>query len=669
MNRIFEARLSQGLRHGLSAICVVASLGVSMLMTPPAVAQSNSAGLATATGTIQSGDTSSSGAPLQLRDSGNAVDKTGTSNNKSDPSTATATTSDLANGERRALDAPVYKPGEFERYVQSYVQRVLRSDEPVQPGQPSRSNEVRRLGIDLIEPLTARNDSTGHNPLVPADYLLQSGDEILLTIWGSADADLRLTVDRSGRISVPRVGSIMVSGVRYAELPDVISRRVAQVFKNFQLSVSLGQLRGIRVFVTGFVAKPGVLMVNSLSTLSQALLRAGGPAASGSFRNVMLRRGRDVVATFDLYDLLLNGDRSSDRLLQPDDVIHVGPIGPQVALIGSVSRPAIFELKPGETVNDLLRMAGGFSPVADTSQLALERITDRAGTRVALLPQPESGNQTLRNGDVLRAYNIAELTLSTLPQKKRVRIEGEVGKPGEYVLPPDSTIGDALAAAGGLTSNAYLFGTEFNRVSVRATQQQNYERALRDFETELVRAPVAERAGNADEAAARTSIAASGARLLEKLRDIKPTGRLVLQLEPRATSLPEMALEDGDRLYIPARPNTVGVFGSVFSAGSYLHTGGRTVGEYLRLAGGPTRRADASSVFVVRANGTVTSSLAESGFFSRGNQIAGLATEPGDTIFVPDEINRTTWVQGAKDWTQILYQFGLGIAGLKSALN
>ena len=631
--------------EGLRALRALVGL-LGLLATAPTAFAQASASLGVATGVIQDGSAASG--VFQLRDGkGNATGAR--------PEASTATTADdsqRGGGMLMPLPPP-YKPGEFERYVQRL----------------NGGDGARRLGIDLLEPFADRNDSAGNSPLVPADYLLQPGDEIVLTLWGSVDADLRLQIDRSGRISIPRVGTIMVSGVRYSDLPEIISRRVAQVFKNFQLSVSLGQLRGIRVYVTGFVARPGVIMVSSLSTLSQALLRAGGPAASGSFRNVQLRRGRDVVATFDLYDLLLNGDRSSDRLLQPDDVIHVGPIGPQVALIGSINRPAIFELKPSETVNDALRMAGGYSPVADSSRLALERMADRSGAGVTLLYQPAFGAEVLRNGDVLRALNTTDLTLSTVPQNKRVRVEGEVGKPGEYVLPPNSTISDALAAAGGLSSNAYLFGAEFSRVSVRATQQQNYERALRDFETDLIRAPLTERVGNADDAAAVSSVATSGARLLEKLRAVKPTGRLVLQLDPRASGLPEMVLEDGDRLYIPARPNTVGVFGSVFSTGSYLHNGGRTVGDYLRLAGGPTRRADANSVFVVRANGTVTSSLAESGFFSRGNQIAGVAIEPGDTIFVPDEISRTTWVQGAKDWTQILYQFGLGIAGLKSALK
>ena len=136
-----------------------------------------------------------------------------------------------------------------------------------------------------------------------------------------------------------------------------------------------------------------------------------------------------------------------------------------------------------------------------------------------------------------------------------------------------------------------------------------------------------------------------------------------------STALPDLVLEDGDRLFLPKRPNTVGIFGSVFSTGNYLHLVTRTVGDYLRLAGGPTKGADEASVFVIRANGTVSSSLQETGYFKRGNQIAGLPAEPGDTIFVPEEINKVTWVQNAKDWTLILYQFGVGLAGIKSAVR
>ena len=552
-----------------------------------------------------------------------------------------------------AAGLPPPPPGDFELYV-----RAL-------PGAAG----VTRLGSELLAGLSPRTEGADYNPLVPPDYLLRAGDELVLTLWGSVDADLRLQVDRSGRISIPRVGPVMVSGVRYADLPDVIGKRVGQVFKNFQLSVSLGQLRGSRIYVTGFVARPGALTVNGLSTLAQALMRAGGPSAAGSFRNIQLRRGGTTVATFDLYDLMLKGERGADQIVQSDDVVFVGPVGPQVAFIGSVNRPAIFELKPGETLADMLRMAGGFSPVADASRVTLERFSDRASGRVVQVGMADGSSTQPMNGDVARAFNAADIALPTERQNKRVRVEGEVARPGEYVLPPASSIADALRAAGGPTGNAYLFGTSFVRESVRQTQQQNYDRALRDLETQLSTNTATRRTSSSEDAALQTANTAANARLIEQLRSLKPTGRIVLQLTPQSTALPDLALEDGDRLSIPSRPTTVGVFGSVFSAGSYLHSTNRTVGDYLRLAGGPTRGADDGSVFVIRANGTVNSSLQESGFFSRGNQIGGLGTEPGDTIFVPEEMNKATWIQNAKDWTQILYQFGIGLAGMKSAVN
>ncbi len=532
---------------------------------------------------------------------------------------------------------------------------------------------IRRFGVDALNATLSTTlsdiDNVDFNPMVPQDYVLQPGDEVLVSLWGSVDADLRLVVDRSGRISIPRVGPIMVSGLKLAELPDAVQRRVAQVFKNFQLSATVGQLRGLRVYVTGFVAKPGPVAVSSLSTLVAALARAGGPTLAGGLRDIQLRRGREVVATLDLYELLLKGDRSADRLLQADDVVHVGPVGAQVAIIGSVNRAAVFELRVGETVTDLLRMAGGFAPVADMSRVSLERLDDRASVRITELALPANARAELRNGDVLRAFNAVDVALPAQRQNKRVRVDGEVAKPGEYVLPPNSSIADALNAAGGLTPAAYLFGAEFSRESVRHTQQVNYDRALRDLETEFARAGTSQRTSNADEAAAQTARAAATSRLVERLRTIRPNGRVVLRINPSNPGLPELALEDGDRLYIPPRPTTVGVFGSVFNAGSFLHTSGRTIEDYLNLAGGPTRGADETSVFVIRADGSVVSSPQNKRGWFRGDDLAKTASQPGDTIFVPEEMNKSTFVQNAKDWTQILSQFALGIAALKTIGN
>ena len=176
--------------------------------------------------------------------------------------------------------------------------------------------QIRRLGTGLITDQNRGGEVIDYSPLVPPDYLISAGDEIVISAWGSVDADLRLFVDRSGRISVPRVGTIMVSGVRYADLASVISARVAQSFKNFQLSVSLGQLRGVRVFVTCFVVRPGAYTVNSLSSIANAVVRAGGPSASAA-SDIQLRRGNVLMSTLDFYDLLLNGDAALTSLCRP----------------------------------------------------------------------------------------------------------------------------------------------------------------------------------------------------------------------------------------------------------------------------------------------------------------------------------------------------------------
>jgi protein involved in polysaccharide export with SLBB domain len=547
--------------------------------------------------------------------------------------------------------AAAYVPGEFELFVRTQAGGA----------------DIRRFGAELVT--SSADARTGDSsPLVPAEYVVSQGDELLITIWGSVDADLRLIVDRSGRISIPRVGPIQVSGVRNADIEDVVRQRLAQVFKNFQVSVSLGQLRGIRVFVTGFVIMPGSYVVSSLSTVVSALMRAGGPSAAGSFRNISLRRGNRVVSSFDFYDLLLRGDRSADQTIQAGDVVHVGPVGTQVGFVGSVNKAAVLELKSGESVSDALLMVGGFSAVADRGRLAIERLQERTTLRVVQLELPQDERMPLSNGDVLRAFSAVEAALPSQRRAKRVRIEGEVEHPGEYVLPENSSVADAVRIAGGFTSQAYIFGTEFTRERVRATQQENYDRALRDLETDIARASSSQRVSTGEEATSQSANSAAGSRLIGRLRGLRPSGRIVLQLVPGTVSLPDLALEDGDRIVIPPKPNTVGVFGSVFNAASYLYGPDRSLADYLRLAGGPTSGADEDSIFVIRGDGSVTSNRQGATWLGR-DKFGTLQAEPGDTIFVPEQIGKTTLVQGLKDWTQILYQFGIGLAGIKSAIR
>ena len=557
--------------------------------------------------------------------------------------------------------AEPYVAGEFERYVQAQITNLATNQ-----AASATSPEIRRFGANLLtDPVLS---STVQDPLpsIPGSYIIKPGDEISLTIWGSVNADLRLVVDRSGLISVPRIGAITVGGLHYAELADTISRRAGQVFKNFQLTATMGQVRSIRVYVSGYARHPGSVTVSGLASVLNVLMRAGGPSAAGSFRDIRLSRGGHQVASFDLYDLLLKGTRDADQLVQPDDVVFIGPVGTQAALIGSVNQQAVFELKAGENLSDMIRMAGGFTAVADRTRVTIERLSDRSQGRVSELLLPAQINAALATGDVVRAYSGVASALPRAIQNNRVHVDGEVAHPGDYVLPPGSMVSDAIRAAGGLTSAAFPYGTEFTRESVRQTQQVNFDRAVRDLETDMVRNQATQRTTSTEEATAQNTQAVSNARLLERLRQARPTGRVVMPIEPDARSIPEFALENGDTLTVPARGTSVGVFGSVFNTGSFVFVPDHTAQDYLQLAGGPTRGADKASIFMIRANGSVVSAQQGSSFWHSSNNLLSAIVQPGDTLFVPEELNKSTFIQDAKDWTQILYQFGLGVAGIKS---
>ncbi|MGN6527491.1 MAG: SLBB domain-containing protein [Burkholderiaceae bacterium] len=566
---------------------------------------------------------------------------------------------------------PPYVPSEFELYVQRQAALSLPALQPVgggatdDVGRPLQQR-IQRFGASLVTDPVVTTAWLDPLPTVPGAYVVRPGDEVDVSIWGTANAELRLVVDRAGRIAIPQVGTIAVAGLRNDELEPAIRKRVSQLFKNYQLSAAIGQVRPIRVFVGGYALRPGSITLGGLSSVLHAVMRAGGPSAAGSFREIHLRRAGHEVAVFDLYDLMLKGDHATDQLVQPDDVIFIGPVGPQVAVLGSVNQQAIFETKPGETLTDVLQMAGGFDAVADRRHVAVERLEDRATGHVTDLKLPQHAGDVLATGDVVRVFSAITASVPTEFQNERVRVEGEVLHPGDYVLPPGSKISDALRAAGGMTRGAYPYATEFTRESVRQAQEINYQRALNDLETDMVKNQASERATSAEEINAKSNSATANQHLLDRLRQIHPTGRVVLKVAPEAAALPDLALEDGDVIKIPPRNSSVGVFGSVFTTGSFVYEPGHTTEDYLALAGGPTRGADKGSVFMIRANGSVISARQGASFWHSGSAFSEAIVQPGDTLFVPEQVDKSTFVQDAKDWTQILYQFGLGLAGIKS---
>ncbi|HKR31622.1 MAG TPA: SLBB domain-containing protein, partial [Terriglobales bacterium] len=262
---------------------------------------------------------------------------------------------------------------------------------------------------------------------VPADYVVGPGDELLIRAWGQIDLDARVVVDRNGQIYLPRVGSVTVAGLKYEQVNPYLKTAVGRIFKNFDLNVNLGQLRSIQVFVVGQAKHPGTYTVSSLSTLVNALFASGGPDATGSMRHIQLKRKNQVVSEFDLYDLLLNGDKSKDVALLPGDVIYIPPVGQLVAIAGSVNMPAIYEIKDKTTVAEELEIAGGLNTTADSSRAVLERIENRTTRRVEEFALDKDGaGRELHDGDVLRVFSVSPRF------ENAVTLRGNVAQPGRY---------------------------------------------------------------------------------------------------------------------------------------------------------------------------------------------------------------------------------------------
>jgi protein involved in polysaccharide export with SLBB domain len=634
----------------------------------------------------------------------------------------------------------------------------------------------------------------------------------------------------------------------------------------------MGQLRAIQVFVVGRNRRPGSYTVSSLSSLVDALFVSGGPSSTGSMRRIEVKRASSVVTELDLYDFLLNGNKSKDIPLLPGDVIYVLPAGPRVALTGSVSQPAIFEIRNGETVGDVLAMAGGLTSLATLESGELERIDSRgerhvievhfdeaglkmlladgdilrvlsivprfdnavtlrgnvanpgryawhAGMRItdlipnkdalltrsywkrknslvftrldgqaqapdnsgggaaadktqvgnssrelpqdddegnsataasmaqpedkneapppnepsnggaangssangvgsiasqagapsarfpvsnrveqrvpeidwdyavverlntndlatslkpfnlgrAVLEKDEKANLELQPGDIVTIFSQADIHVPQARQTTFVRLEGEFQAAGIYSVQPGETLRELVERAGGLTRQAYLFGSSFTRESTRLQQQAQLDEYSTDLERDIERAAStrSNSAVSVQEAATSQASLESQRALAAKLRLMRASGRIVLDIAPESTgmsNIPDLPLEDGDSFVVPSRPANVKVVGAVYDQNAFIFEAPRRAEDYLQLAGGIARSGDSRHAFIIRADGSVVSRKSKTAR-SRGG-LEKLSMNPGDTVVIPEIIDKTTLLRGLTDWSAVFGQFGLGAAAI-----
>ena len=303
----------------------------------------------------------------------------------------------------------------------------------------------------------------------PPSYVLGAGDEVQISVWGETYINHRLQVNREGNVFIPDVGPVNAVGLTVQQFRDNVQRRMASVYSGLagargrsNLEVSLGKLKTIQVFVLGEVRKPGGYAVSSMSTALHALYLAGGPSADGSLRDIQVLRRGETAHSVDMYAFILGGDRTKDEPLQDGDVVYVKPAGIRVAAVGKVVRPAIYELKPGETLGALIGMAGGLRFDADVKRLHIERIVpfdqrrayDRDlldfDIRFASATDLLASSYTMANGDIVMIQNIIGL------HQNRAVIAGSVNKPGPFEFRPGMTISTLVKAADSLKRSTFI---------------------------------------------------------------------------------------------------------------------------------------------------------------------------------------------------------------------
>lgn len=482
------------------------------------------------------------------------------------------------------------------------------------------------FGAQLFTGSFARQGATQFNP----DYLISVGDRLQVRMWGGFNFDSVLTVDPQGNIFLPQVGPIKVLGVPNHELQQTVERAARRIFRaNVYSYASLAAAQPVRIFVGGFVNRPGLYNGTSMDSLLHYLDQAGGiDPERGSFLNVQVKRGAQVRVTLSLYDFLLSGQLPLLQL-SDGDVIFVSPRNHTVKVMGLANNAKRFEFKETSlTIADLSRMA---KPDAQATHVRVARNT---GTikNIDYYALSDAANVAVSNGDEV------EFTADKKPGTITVRVEGEHLSPQEYALPYGARFGDVIKQIR-FTDRSDTQSLQLFRLSVKERQRANLQVALNSLENSVLTA----RSGTNDEASLRKNESEIMLQWVARARKIEPNGQVMLA---QASARDDLLLENGDVIRVPTRDGLVLVSGEVLFPNAVAYDNRLGVIDYINRAGGFTQNADNSRIVIAHRDGSFDTD-------SKDNKIASL--KEGDQVLVLPKVDvksRQVW----KDLTQIIFQ-------------
>jgi len=317
-------------------------------------------------------------------------------------------------------------------------------DFQVKPRSKEFLEPLKHFGYDFFTDTPSTFVQSGIIP-VSSNYIMGPGDNVVLILFGNKNSKYSLNITREGSIFLPEIGPIFIAGLSFKEMKNNIETLIMNQYIGTEVSISLGELRSINIFVLGEATQPGMYTISALSNLTNAIFASGGIKTSGSLRNIELKRKGKVIGRFDFYELLLNGDNSNDIRLLPDDVVFIPPINKTVGIKGEVYRPAIYELKNEETLQDLISFSGNFKPKANLSSIEIERINSNTndGFRLVNIDYQSTlkNDYSLENGDTVNIYKIID------SMNHAVLLSGHTLQPGFFPWSDGLKLSDIISSS------------------------------------------------------------------------------------------------------------------------------------------------------------------------------------------------------------------------------
>jgi protein involved in polysaccharide export with SLBB domain len=486
-----------------------------------------------------------------------------------------------------------------------------------------------------------------NDPNVSADYVLDFGDHLIMQRVGAKKEMANLVIARDGSINLPNYGRVVIAGLSLEKANVMVKTIIAEAFTGEEAFLTLSHMRDMSILVIGGVTNPGMYTVNGGAHMLYLLRAAGGIDENGSYRSIQVKRGNKIITTFDLYDVLIEGNLQFSSRMRSGDVVIVSPRKAEISVTGGVAYPGIFEITKNETVADALRYAGYPKPSSQTS-VEVSRIVGM-GRETIEVPLRNINNFVVQNTDSIRVTSFSAFS----KPMKEVILQGEVVNPGVYTIDDGETLAGVIKRAGGYSQHAYEQAGILIRESAKLVEREINDRTYDDMIKFMATSANAQQVISGGD----TSLPI----ILGEFKNVEPVGRITAEFDMqkiRNRPSVDTTLQDGDVITIPAMSEEIYVLGEVLTPGARQYISGIETADYIKKSGGISTYGQSDRIVVIKPNGD---SYVASGFMFRQDDLL-----PGSIIYVPRKIGKLDGINLATVIAPIFSSLAISLASLNS---